>query len=65
MGTIIIKFIMLVTGCVHRVPRSGYLQIFIHPELEMVKYLYVEITIVHDVLWRGREGVLALSRMLI
>jgi len=36
----------------------------ISPELEMAKYLYVEITIMSDdvlVLWRAREGVFALS----
>ena len=34
-------------------------------ENRMVKYLHVEIRIVNDVLWRGREGVFALRRMLI
>ena len=35
-------------------------------EIRMVKYLYVEITSVNAVvivLWRGKEGVFALSRM--
>ena len=31
----------------------------------VVKYVYVVITIMNDVLWRGREGVFALNRMLI
>ena len=34
-------------------------------EIKMVKYVYVVITIMNDVLWRGREGFFALSRMLI
>ena len=37
-------------------------------EIRMMKYLYVAITIMTDdvlVFWRGREGVFALSRMLI
>ena len=37
-------------------------------ETRMMKYFYVAITIMTDdilVLWRGREGVFALSRMLI
>ena len=36
--------------------------------IRMMKYLYVAITIMTDdvlVLWRGREGIFALSRMLI
>ena len=34
-------------------------------EIRIMKYLYVAITIMNDVLWRGREGVFALSRLLI
>ena len=34
-------------------------------EIRMEKYLDVVITIMNDVLWRGREGAFALSRMLI
>ena len=37
-------------------------------EIRMMKFLYVAITIMTNdvlVLWRGREGVFALSRMLI
>ena len=32
------------------------MRIFIPPELEMVKYVYVVITIMNDVLWKGRDG---------
>ena len=34
------------------------------PELEMVKYVYIIITIINDILWKGREGDFALSSML-
>ena len=34
-------------------------------EIRMVKYFYLVITIMNAVLWRGRDGVFALSRMLI
>ena len=34
-------------------------------EIRMVKYVYIVITIMNDVLWKGREGVFALSSMLI
>ena len=34
-------------------------------EIRMMKYVYVVIKIMNDVLGRGREGVFALSRMLI
>ena len=47
---------------------NSYTLRFRNGEIRMVKYLYVEITIVNNdvlVLWRGREGVFALSRMLI
>ena len=45
-----------------------YTPIIRNGEIRMMKYLYVAITIMTDdvlVLWRGREGVFALSRMLI
>ena len=29
-------------------------------EIRMVKYVYIVITIMNDVLWKGREGVLPL-----
>ena len=45
----------------HKVLQNGYLQIFLPQELEMVKYVYVVIKIMNDVLWRGREGVFALT----
>ena len=38
---------------------------FKRPELEMVKYMYIMITIMNDVLWKGRKGVFALSSILI
>ena len=34
-------------------------------EIRMVKYVYIVITIMNEVLWKGREGVVAISRMLI
>ena len=34
-------------------------------EIIMVKYVYIVITIMNDVLWKGREEVFALSSMLI
>ena len=34
-------------------------------EIRMVKYVYIVIIIMNDVLWKGREGVFALSSMLI
>ena len=34
-------------------------------EIRMVKYVVVVITMMNDVLWRGREWVFAASRMLI
>ena len=34
-------------------------------EIRMVKYLYIVIMIMNDVLWKGRKGVFALSKMLI
>ena len=49
----------------HRVLYSGYVGNFIPPELEVVKYVYIVITIMNYVLWKGREGVFALSSMLI
>ena len=32
-------------------------------EIRMVKYVYIIIMIMNDVLWKGREGVFALSSM--
>ena len=34
-------------------------------EIRMVKYSYVEVTIVNADVWRGKEGVFVLIRMLI
>ena len=57
-----ISFLMVFFSYSHRVLYSGYLRIFIPPELEMVKCCNNNNKRRR---WRGKEGFFALSRILI